>query len=102
MCHRFGIVTAPKDVDLPASVYDMEELRNDAEVHRKRKNGSKDHGTKRQKRVSYEATPFQYVTETDKSKQEPESETEEDESDPGSGDYDDDYDSEVDDEAMDE
>lgn len=101
MCHRFGIVTAPKDVDLPASVYDMEELRNDAEVHRKRKNGSKDQGRKRQKMVSYTATSFQHVTETDKL-QEPESETEEDESDSGSGDDDDDYDSEVDDEAMDE
>ncbi|KAL2194409.1 putative peptidase family-domain-containing protein [Corynascus similis CBS 632.67] len=28
MCSRFGIVTAPRDVDLPDSVYDMEELQN--------------------------------------------------------------------------
>lgn len=28
MCHQFGIVTAPNDVDLPDSVYDMDELQN--------------------------------------------------------------------------
>jgi hypothetical protein len=28
MCCRFGIVTAPRDADLPDSVYDMEELQN--------------------------------------------------------------------------
>ena len=28
MCQSFGIVTAPKDVDLPDSVYDLEELQN--------------------------------------------------------------------------
>ena len=100
MCHRFGIVTAPKNFDLPGSVYDMEELRNDVEVHRKRKNGAKDQGGKRQKLVSYAPASLQHVTETNKLKQEPESETEEDESDSGSGDDDDDYDSEVDDEAM--
>jgi hypothetical protein len=50
--------------------------------------------------VSSAVTPFQHVTETDKSWQEPESETEEDESDSGSGDDDDDYDSEVNDELV--
>jgi hypothetical protein len=93
-------VTAPKDVNLPGFVYDMEELRNDAEVHRKRKNDSKDQGRKRQKMVSYAPPSFQHVTGTNKSKQEPESETEEDESDSGSGDDDDEYDSEVDDDAV--
>jgi hypothetical protein len=31
MCSRFGIVTAPRDADLPDSVYDMEELQNKPE-----------------------------------------------------------------------
>ena len=31
MCFRFGIVTAPRDVKLPDSVYDMEELQNKPE-----------------------------------------------------------------------
>ncbi|KAK1826800.1 metallopeptidase [Podospora conica] len=79
LCHRFGIVTAPKDIDLPDFVYDMEELRNDAQVHRKRKNGSKDQGRKRQK-------------------QESESETEDDQS--HCEDDDDEYDTEVGDDVV--
>ncbi|KAM7206057.1 metallopeptidase [Naviculisporaceae sp. PSN 640] len=31
MCHQFGIVTAPKDIELPDSVYDMDELQNKRE-----------------------------------------------------------------------
>ncbi|KAK4209718.1 putative peptidase family-domain-containing protein [Rhypophila decipiens] len=36
-CSQFGIVTAPKDVELPDSVYDMEELQNKPEGQRSRK-----------------------------------------------------------------
>lgn len=31
MCHEFGIVTAPRNVVLPDSVYDLEELQNKPE-----------------------------------------------------------------------
>ncbi|KAH6843316.1 putative peptidase family-domain-containing protein [Chaetomium sp. MPI-CAGE-AT-0009] len=39
MCSSFGIVTAPRDADLPDSVYDMEELQNnpDQDQHRDKK-----------------------------------------------------------------
>lgn len=37
MCHQFGIVTAPRDVELPDSVYDMEELQHKPESRRARK-----------------------------------------------------------------
>ncbi|KAK3291264.1 putative peptidase family-domain-containing protein [Chaetomium fimeti] len=39
MCSSFGIVTAPRDADLPDSVYDMEELQNnpDQDQHRNKK-----------------------------------------------------------------
>ena len=39
MCRSFGIVTAPRDADLPDSVYDMEELQNkpDRDQHRSKK-----------------------------------------------------------------
>ncbi|KAM7191682.1 putative peptidase family domain containing protein [Rhypophila sp. PSN 637] len=36
-CNQFGIVTAPKDVELPDSVYDMEELQNRPEGQRSKK-----------------------------------------------------------------
>ncbi len=34
MCRRFGILTAPKNVELPDAVYDMEELQNNPEGRR--------------------------------------------------------------------
>ncbi|KAK0622752.1 putative peptidase family-domain-containing protein [Immersiella caudata] len=37
MCQKFGIITAPKDVELPDSVYDMEELQNNPERRRNKK-----------------------------------------------------------------
>lgn len=39
MCISFGIVTAPRDADLPDSVYDMQELQNnpDRDQHRSKK-----------------------------------------------------------------
>ena len=37
MCHQFGIVTAPKDVELPDSVYDMEELQHKREGQRSKR-----------------------------------------------------------------
>jgi hypothetical protein len=37
MCQKFGIITAPKDVELPDSVYDMEELQNNPTGRRSKK-----------------------------------------------------------------
>lgn len=41
MCQSFGIVTAPKDVDLPDSVYDLEELQNNTGAGHEARRSSK-------------------------------------------------------------
>ena len=101
MCHRFGIVTAPKNVDLPDSVYDIEELQNKKVRSRKRKNRTNDRGGKRQKRVSRK--PFGRRTSTDQFQSDDESASEsETEQSASNSEFDDSdrYDSDVDDEKM--
>ncbi|KAK1750412.1 putative peptidase family-domain-containing protein [Echria macrotheca] len=49
LCQQFGIVTAPKDVELPDYVYDMEELQNKPEGQRsKRRRLSREDSSKTQ------------------------------------------------------
>ena len=101
MCHRFGIVTAPENLELPDSVYDIEELQNKKVRSRKRKNSTNDRSGKRQKRVSRK--PFLRRTSTDQSQSDNESESEsETEQSHSDSEFDDSdrYDSDVDDEKM--
>ncbi|KAH6640297.1 putative peptidase family-domain-containing protein [Chaetomium tenue] len=83
MCSSFGIVTAPRDVDLPDSVYDMEELQN---------NPDRDQHQSKKRRVCNDEEDDEHMSDPDESDEDTDNSSNSGDKDEG---YDDGWDSEV-------